>query len=132
MQDEITEDDYIDTIVNTKAPTDGVIQSLEEQQLAIRNTDEGYELDSTWDFDDICGFLRPLFPFLFRYFEEGPNTESYQLSTPFIVVNKSHQTVVALPYKLNGDILRRNSDTRTGKNGLQQRKIFFGKPPVYY
>jgi hypothetical protein len=126
VDDEVDVNDYINTIAVTRAPDEAYIQLLEQQQLAIRNVSEGYELDSTWDSEDIYAFLRPRFPFLFRYFEEGPNAKEYESTTPFIVVNKSRQTLSAVPYKMDGDVLRRNSDVP--RSGLQMRKLFFGEP----
>ena len=111
----------------TKAPDEGYIQLLEQQRLAIRNTTEGFELDTSWTYDEVYTFLRHHFSFLFQYFEEGPNADSYLLTTPFIVVHKSHQTLRAVPYEqecLDGGVLQRNS--AVPRSGLHQWKLFFG------
>ena len=127
MGSEITEEDYIDTIAITKAPDEAYVQLLEQQQLAIRNMKEGYEFDTTWDYDDIYMFLRGHFTFLFRYFEEGPNADSYASETPFLIVHKAQRTLSAVPYNpasLNGDVLCRNSAVH--KSGLCFWKMLFG------
>ena len=103
------------------------VQLLEHQLLAIRDISDGYELDKNWSYEEISYYLKCHFPFLFRYFKEGPNTAYYATDTPFIVVSKSHQTLSAVPYELmslNGEVLHRNC--MQDKKGFHKLKLYFG------
>ena len=126
--DDVQEDDYIDVIGVTKAPDEANIQILEQQCLAIRNVTDGFELNTSWLYEDICYFLETHFKFLFRYFKEGPNSETATNSeSPFMVVHKNHQTLTAVSYEPNmfdGEVLRRNCMLQ--KKSFLDVKLFFG------
>jgi hypothetical protein len=110
-----------------KAPNEAYIQSLERQCLAVRNVIYGYQFDTSWSFEDICFFLRLHFPFLFRYFKEGPAMAHYATESPFLVVHKNFQTLTAIPYEtsaFDGEVLRRNCMMQ--KKGFQLSKLYFG------
>jgi hypothetical protein len=125
--DIIGEEDFIDVIKTSKAPDEAYIQVLERQCLAVRDIVYGFTLETGWAYEDICYFLQCQFPFLFRYFKEGPLAGRYTTETPFLVVHKSHQTLTAIPYEpmaLNGEVLRRNS--MLNKKSFQLSKLYFG------
>lgn len=125
--DIIGEDNYTDIIKVSKAPDEAYIQLLEQQCLAVHNVKDGFQLDTSWSYEDISFFLRLHFPFLFRYFKEGPDTADFAEKTPFLVVLKIHQMLQAVPYEpmsLNGEVLHWNCMLE--KKGSQKLKLYFG------
>ena len=125
--DIVHEEDYVDLIRVSKAPDEAYIQTLEQQQLAVRNLTHGFQFDTSWTYEDICFFLELHFEYLFRYFKEGPETRHYVANTPFLVVHKSHQTMTAVSYEpasLNGGVIKRNCMLQ--KKGFRDMKLFFG------
>jgi len=127
--DEISEADYIDVLpqASNRSPNEAYIQLLETQHLAIRDT-SGFLLDSEWTYSRIYAFLESHFKFLFHYFAMGPNADLYESESPFLVINKSRQTLRAVPCEsldLNGDMLCRNS--AVPKTGQRLWRLLFGK-----